>query len=58
MNVLVKLTVPNTIYRFYSDASRHVANRTPEELMADALLAYAELISGSAQDAPEDPPSA
>lgn len=45
MDVLVKITVPNYIYRFYSKASQHVANCSAEELMADALSAYAGLLS-------------
>ena len=45
MDILIKLTVPNFVYRFYKDASRHVAGSTPEKLMADALGAYAGLLS-------------
>lgn len=45
MDVLIKLTVPNFIYRFYKDASRHIAGSTPESVMADALSAYAGLLS-------------
>ena len=45
MDVLIKLSVPNFIYRFYKDASRHVAGSTPEKLMSDALSAYAGLLS-------------
>ncbi len=45
MDVLIKLTVPNFIYRFYKDASRHIAGSTPETVMADALSAYAGLLS-------------
>ena len=45
MDILIKLTVPNYVYRFYKDASRHVAGSTPEKLMADALSAYAGLLS-------------
>jgi len=45
MDVMVKITVPNYIYRFYREASRHVANRSTEEIMADALSAYAGLLS-------------
>lgn len=45
MDVLVKLTVPNYIYQFYDQASRHIADRSPEEIMADALSAYAGLLS-------------
>lgn len=45
MDVIVKITVPQSIYRFYSQASRYVANYTAEEIMADALSAYAGLLS-------------
>ena len=45
MDVLIKLTVPNYIYRFYRDASRHVAGQSAEQIMADALSAYAGLLS-------------
>ncbi len=45
MKVLVKLTLPNYIYRFYRDASAHVDAATPEQVMADALSAYAGLLS-------------
>lgn len=45
MDVLIKLTVPNYIYRFYEDASRHVAGGTAEDVMADALSAYASLLN-------------
>ena len=46
MDMLIKLTVPNYIYRFYRDASRHVAGSSTEEIMADALCAYAGLLNG------------
>nr|MBQ8244979.1 hypothetical protein [Oscillospiraceae bacterium] len=45
MDVLVKVTVPNYIYRFYRNASRHIAGCSPEKIMADALTAYAGLLS-------------
>lgn len=45
MDKLVKLTIPNYIYRFYADASAHVFDYSAEELMADALSAYAGLLS-------------
>lgn len=45
MDVMIKLTIPNYIFRFYQDASRHVADSSPEHLMADALCAYAGLLS-------------
>ena len=45
MDIMIKLTVPNYIYRFYEDASRHVADRDTETLMTDALCAYAGLLN-------------
>lgn len=45
MDILVRLTVPNHIYRFYCQASAHVADHTPEDIMTDALFAYASLLS-------------
>ncbi len=45
MDVIVKLTVSNRIYGFYRDAARNVAGSSAEEIMSDALSAYAGLIS-------------
>lgn len=45
MDVMIKLTIPNVIYRFYEEASRHIADASPETVMSDALSAYAGLIS-------------
>ena len=45
MDVLVKLSIPNCIYQFYQQASAHVANSSPEDIMSDALTAYAGLLS-------------
>ncbi len=45
MDILVRLTVPNVVCKFYSQASAHVAEGTPEKVMADALCAYAGLLS-------------
>ena len=45
MDILVKLTVPDYVYRFYADASDYVFDCTAEDLMADALSAYAGLLS-------------
>ena len=45
MDKLVKITVPDYVYRFYADASTHVLDCTAEALMADALSAYAGLLS-------------
>ena len=45
MDVYIRLTVPNYIYRFYHDASQHVAGSSAEDIMADALCAYAGLLN-------------
>lgn len=45
MDVLVKVTLPGDIYRFYAGASAYIAGSSPEELLSDALTAYAELLS-------------
>ena len=45
MDIYIKLTVPNYVYRFYKDASQHIAGSSAEELMADALCAYAGLLN-------------
>lgn len=45
MDVLIKLTVPNYVYRFYRDASCHIAGSSTEDVMSDALSAYAGLLS-------------
>ena len=45
MDVSIKLTIPNYIYRFYHDASQYVADSSPEGIMSDALCAYAMLLS-------------
>lgn len=45
MDIPAKITVPDYIYRFYADASRCISGRTAEDVMADALTAYAGLLS-------------
>ena len=45
MDMLIKLVIPNNIYRFYHDASQHVAGSSAEDIMADALCAYACLLN-------------
>ncbi|MBP3684738.1 MAG: hypothetical protein J6J12_07230 [Oscillospiraceae bacterium] len=45
MDILVKLSVPNFIYRFYKQASDHIADGSPEDIMSDALCAYAGFLS-------------
>lgn len=46
MEITVKLTVPDYIYHFYADASHCIHGRTPTDVMADALTAYAGMLSG------------
>ena len=45
MDAYIKLTIPGYIYRFYHDASMHVAQSSPESIMSDALCAYAGLLN-------------
>lgn len=45
MDIAAKITIPDYIYRFYADASRCIHGRTAEDVMADALTAYAGLLS-------------
>lgn len=54
MDILTKITVPNYIYRFYEQTSQHVAGYSAEDLMADALSAYAGLISEEVAKKRED----
>lgn len=44
MEIPAILSVPDYIYRFYADASRCIRERTPEDVMADALTAYAGML--------------
>ena len=45
MDVTAKLRVPDYIYKFYQNAARNIANQTTEQTMADALSAYAAMLS-------------
>jgi len=60
MDVIVKLTLPNYIYRFYRNSSQYISDASPETVMADALSAYAGLLSRDiakkrAQETSSDP---
>lgn len=60
MDITVKLTVPNYIYRFYRNAAQYINGASPEAVMSDALSAYAGLLSEEIarqrlQDASADP---
>ena len=54
MDRLVRLTVPSYIYRFYQQASTHVADSSTEDIMSDALCAYAGLLSEEVAKKRED----
>lgn len=45
MDVLVKVTLSVDIYRFYAGASAHIVGSSPENILSDALTAYAKLLS-------------
>ena len=45
MEIPATLSIPDYIYSFYADASRCIRGRTPEDVMADALTAYAGMLS-------------
>ena len=51
MDVLVKITVSQEDYQFYSGAAKHVDACTPEKLMSDALAAYTDMVMGKAAQA-------
>ncbi len=46
MDVLVKITVSQEDYQFYSGAAKHIDGCTPEKLMSDALAAYTDMVMG------------
>lgn len=45
MEITARIPLPDYVYRFYAQASRCIHNHTPEEVMADALTAYAGMLS-------------
>lgn len=45
MDIPAKINVPDYVYRFYSHAADNIAGCTTEQLMADALSAYAALLN-------------
>lgn len=51
----VKITVRRETYRFYQGAAAHVSGGTPEKLMADALEAYTDMVTGKSTQAPDIP---
>lgn len=51
MDIMVCITLPRSIYDFYHRASAFVADSSPEQIMADALTAYAGMLT---QDLPQE----
>ena len=45
METRANIVLPDYIYRFYAEASHCIRGRTPEDVMADALTAYAGMLS-------------
>ena len=45
MDIPANIHVPDYIYNFYQNAAKNIANQTPEQTMADALSAYAAILS-------------
>ena len=45
MDIPTWIPVPENIYNFYQKAAKHIANQTTEQIMADALSAYAAILS-------------
>lgn len=56
MEIMVRLTVPQSIYNFYHRASAFVADSSPEQLMADALTVYAGMLTQEKPPALPSPP--
>jgi len=45
MKITVSVTVPDYVYLFYQKASETLPQRTPQELMAQALTLFAGTVS-------------
>lgn len=45
MDISAKIKVPDYVYRFYQQAADNIAGRSTEQIMADALTAYAALLN-------------
>ena len=45
MEIPATIHLPDYIYSFYANASRCIQSSTPETAMADALTAYAGMLS-------------
>lgn len=45
MDIHTQINIPEYIYNFYSDAARSIAGKTTEQIMSDALTAYAAMLN-------------
>lgn len=45
MKVVTTIAVPSFVYQFYMKAANEIGNKTPEDVMADALFTYAGMIA-------------
>lgn len=45
MKVVTNITVPSFVYQFYMKVANDLGNRTPEDVMADALFTYAGIVA-------------
>ena len=45
MKIMTRIILPKYIYEFYAQSAKQVKGTTPEQLMADALLLYAGMVS-------------
>lgn len=55
MDIMVRITLPQSVYNFYHRASAFVVDSSPEQVMADALTAYAGMLTQD-KSAPLPPP--
>lgn len=45
MDIHAQINIPEYVYNFYRDAARSIAGKTTEQIIADALTAYAAMLS-------------
>lgn len=45
MDMPITIKVPDYVYQFYRQAAENIADRNTEQIMADALSAYAALLN-------------
>ena len=45
MDISANIKVPDYVYQFYRQAAENIAGTSTEQIMADALMAYATILS-------------